>query len=230
MVTATVTAPAITFGSTTFGVGQNLQGPVSISLAATPPNPVTVTVTVSSTAVATIVSSTTPTVEGGNTVTFTNVSSTFVGTILVQGRAASGTTTVTAQAAGFADGTMTVTATPSGFILINLGNFTTTTAGANPRSRSPRRVSTPTTLNFELTQAIRGGFTASVPVTAVDQSGSGVGVITVSPLAFTANQTLADHGVRPGQRGHLVDLGRRAVRLRHTEQLPPDHRDRHAAP
>src|SRR4029453_18671811 len=60
VVTATVAAPAITFGSTTFGVGQNLQAPVSISLAATPPNPVTVTVTVSSTAVATIVSSTTP--------------------------------------------------------------------------------------------------------------------------------------------------------------------------
>ena len=189
VVTATVTAPAITFGSTTFGVGQNLQGPVSISLAATPPNPVTVTVTVSSTAVATIVSSTTPTVEGSNTVTFTNVSSTFVGTILVQGRAASGTTTVTAQAAGFADGTMTVTATPSGFTLINLGNFTTTTTGANATLQiTPARLN-PSTLNFELNQAIRGGFSISVPVTAVDQSGSGVGVITVSPLAFTANQS-----------------------------------------
>jgi hypothetical protein len=189
VVTATVTAPAITFGSTTFGVGQNLQGPVSISLAATPPNPVTVTVTVSSTAVATIVSSTTPTVEGSNTVTFTNVSSTFVGTILVQGRAASGTTTVTAQAAGFADGTMTVTATPSGFTLINLGNFTTTTTGANATLQiTPARLN-PSTLNFELNQAIRGGFSTSVPVTAVDQSGSGVGVITVSPLAFTANQS-----------------------------------------
>jgi len=189
VVTATVAAPAITFGSTTFGVGQNLQGPVSISLAATPPNPVTVTVTVSSTAVATIVSSTTPTVEGSNTVTFTNVSSTFVGTILVQGRAASGTTTVTAQAAGFADGTMTVTATPSGFTLINLGNFTTTTTGANATLQiTPARLN-PSTLNFELNQAVRGGFTISVPVTAVDQSGSGVGVITVSPLAFTANQS-----------------------------------------
>ena len=189
VVTATVTAPAITFGASTFGVGQNLQGPVSITLGATPPSPVTVTVTVSSTAVATIVNSTTPTVEGSNTVTFTNVSSSFVGTIMVQGRAASGTTTVTAQAAGFADDTMTVTATPSGFVLLNLGNFTTTTTGANATLQiTPARLN-PSTLNFELNQAIRGGFSTSVPVTEVDQSGSGVGVITVSPLAFTANQS-----------------------------------------
>ena len=138
-ITATVTAPTITFVSPRWASDRTCSRAVSIILGATPPSPVTVTVTVASTAVATIVGSATPTVEGSNTVTFTNVIVDLVGTVLVQGRAASGTTSVTAQAAGFADGVMTVTAQPSGFIF-NTGNFTTTTAGANATLRSLRRV------------------------------------------------------------------------------------------
>jgi hypothetical protein len=206
-ITATVTAPSISFSFSTLGIGQNLQQGVSIFLGATPPSPVTVTVTVASTAVATIVGSATPTVEGSNTVTFTNVISTSVGTVLVQGRAANGTTSITAQAPGFADGVMTVTAQPSGFIF-NTGNFTTT-AAANPVNISiaPARLNA-TTLNVEQVQPVRGGFTVDVPVTAATQTGSNVGTITTSPVRFTGNQSALNTQFDPNAVGtSLLTVG-----------------------
>ena len=111
-ITATVTAPNITIGSAT--VGRDLQEGVSISLGATPPSPVTVTVTSNNGAIATITKD--GTVAGGTSLTFTNVTSTTVGTIFVQGRGL-GSTTLTVQAAGYNDGTSNITVDPSGFIL-----------------------------------------------------------------------------------------------------------------
>lgn len=186
-ITATVTAPAISFGLTNVLVGRDLQQQVSINLGVTPPSPVTVTVSVASTAVATLVPSTTATVAGTATVTFSNVTTAFVGNIFVQGRAESGTTTMTVQAPGYADGEATITARPSGFITSS-GNFTTTVGGVNAGIQvHPARLN-PTTLNFEATQPLRGGATASVPVAAADVTGGpGVGTITTSPVVFNGN-------------------------------------------
>jgi hypothetical protein len=120
-------------------------------------------------------------------VSFSNVTTASVGSIFVQGRAASGTTTMTVQAPGYADGGATITARPSGFITSN-SDFATTLAAVNVGLQiHPARLN-PTTLNFEATQPLRGGATASVPVTAVDVSGGpGVGTITTSPVIFNGN-------------------------------------------
>jgi hypothetical protein len=185
MISAAVTAPAINLGFTNLLVGRDLQDAVFITLAATPPSPVTVTVRVTSTAIATI--TTDGTVAGGDTVIFNNVTTTSVGTIFVQGRAI-GSTTVTAQAPGYADGVGTVTAQPSAFVIIS-GSFTTTAGAANTSIQINSARLDPTTLNFAGNQQVRGGVTVNVPVTAADQpGGTGVGTITTSPVIFTGSQ------------------------------------------
>jgi hypothetical protein len=182
---ATVTAPPINFSTTNIQVGRDLQQQFTVTLGATPPSPVTVTVRVASTAVATI--TTDGTVAGGDTVTFTNIASTFVGNFFVQGRASSGSTALSAKAPGFADGAGTVTGQPSGFIINSPGNFTTTTAAANTNIQIVSVRLNPITLNTEVSQVVRGGATVDVPVTATTVTGSGVGSITTSPVRFTAN-------------------------------------------
>src|SRR5262249_42621838 len=124
-ITASVTAPNISIGNVT--VGRDLQTSVGISLTATPPSPVTVIVTSNAGSIATITKD--HTLEGGTTLTFTNVTTTSVGTIFVQGRAL-GSTTLTVQAPGYNDGTGNVAVDPSGFYL-NASNITTTTFSPN---------------------------------------------------------------------------------------------------
>ena len=122
--TIMVTAPMIQVNNITTGV--SLDGSLNIFLPQTPPNPVTVTVTSSSPTLATI--STSPTVVGTQTVVFTNVTSTNVGTIYVQGQAL-GTAQLTETAPGYIDGSSTITIQPSGFAFYyGKPNFTTTVA------------------------------------------------------------------------------------------------------
>jgi hypothetical protein len=159
-----------------------------------------VTVTVGATAVATIASS--ATVAGGNTVTFTNVTTSFVGNVFVQGRASSGTTTLTVQAPGYADLVTTITARPSGFIINSPGSFITTAGAGNTNIQiTPARLN-PTTLNWEANEQVRGGLTVNVTVTATDQSGGpGVGTITTSPVVFTGGNTLQTTQFDPAAAG-----------------------------
>ncbi len=161
-----------------------------------------------STAIATIVSSANATLDGSNTVTFTNVTSTNVGTFVVQARTASGGTTITAQAAGYADGVLSVTTQPSGFIINSPGNFTTTAGAVNTSIQIVAARLNANTLNFEVAQPVRGGLTVSVPVTAVAQSGSGVGTITTSPLVFSGNQSALSTQFDPAAAGtSLISVG-----------------------
>jgi uncharacterized repeat protein (TIGR01451 family) len=184
----TVAAPTISFSTTNVQVGRDLQQVVNVFLQAPPPSPVTVTVTVASTAVATI--TTDGTLAGGTTVTFTNVTSTFAGSLFVQGRVSSGTTSLTVQAPGYADGVVPVTAQPSGFI-INTGDFATTAGAGNTTIQILSAALNPATLNAQFFQAVRGGLSVNVPVTAADLTGGpGVGTITTSPLTFT-NSTVS---------------------------------------
>ncbi len=153
-IAATVSAPDISIGSVT--VGRDLQTTTAISLAAAPPSPVTVTVTSNDAGLATI--TTNGTIAGGTTLTFTNVTSTSVGTITVQGRAL-GSTTITVRAPGYNDGTGSVAIQPSGFYLAS-SDFTTTAFAANtPVSVSAARLD-PTTLNVVQAQAVRGGLSS----------------------------------------------------------------------
>jgi hypothetical protein len=105
----------------------------------------------------------------------------------VQGRAATGTTALSAKTAGFADGASTVTAQPSGFIINSPGNFTTTAGAVHSNIQIVSVRLNPTTLNTDVSQVVRGGVTVNVPVTATTLTGSGVGTITTSPVVFNAN-------------------------------------------
>src|SRR5260221_10908516 len=120
------------------------------------------------------------TLEGGTTLTFTNVTTTSVGTIFVQGRAL-GSTTLTVQAPGYNDGTSNVAVDPSGFYL-NGSNFTTTAHSANTTLTVSAARLNPTTLNVALGQELRGGLsTVNVAVTSSDPT---VGTIVNSPAVF----------------------------------------------
>jgi hypothetical protein len=188
-ITATVAAPTINVGFTNLLVGRDLQDAVFVSLGVTPPSPVTVTVRVTSTAIATL--STSSTVAGTDTITFNNVATTSVGTIFLQGRAL-GSTTVTVQAPGYADDTGTVTVVPSGFI-INTNSFSTTAGAGNSNIQIQSARLDPSTLNFSLTQQVRGGLAVQVPVTAEDQTGGpGVGRIVASPITINGGQFSAN--------------------------------------
>ena len=123
--TVTVTAPVIQIGNITTAV--KLDGSMNIYLPQTPPNPVTVTVTSSSPTLATL--STDPTVVGTSTLVFTNVTSTNVGTIYVQGQGL-GTAQLTESAPGYIDGSSTITVQPAGFAFY-YGNANFTTSVAN---------------------------------------------------------------------------------------------------
>src|SRR5581483_868621 len=187
----TVTTAGISLSDVT--VGRDLQQTVNISLAATPPSPVTVTITSANGGISSITRD--GTVEGGTVVTFTNVTTTNVGTLVVQGRAL-GTTTLTAQASGYSDATSTVTVDPSGFIL-NAGDFSTTAQAANSSVRIDASRLQPVTLNYAGTQPLRGGITASVVVSSSDPS---VGTVT-SPIVFGSGDSVQNTVFNPSSPG-----------------------------
>jgi hypothetical protein len=142
---------------------------------------VTVTVVSNAPGLATI--STDPLQAGsGGPITFTNVSTTGVGSIYVHGRGL-GSTTLTVQAAGYNDGISVVNVHPSGFI-INTGSFTTTTLAPNSNiSVIPVRLH-PTTLQWQSNQPVRGGLSVTVNLTNETPA---VGVLTSSSLTFQPN-------------------------------------------
>jgi hypothetical protein len=189
-VTGTVTAPAATVASAT--VGENLQQLVTVSLAATPPAPVDVTVTIDDDAVALL--STNATAAGSNSVTFPGVTSASVGSFYVQGLA-QGSATMTVTATGYSTGTGSVDVWPSGFYISNpAATFTTNTFAANVLVRVWSVRLNPANLNYSTTQPLRGGFTVGVPVTSSDPS---VGTITVSPVTFSGNDSWIDTAFDP---------------------------------
>jgi hypothetical protein len=176
-----VTAPAINVSSSAT-VGLNLQLSLSIFLQNAPPNPVTVAATSPNAAIAAVTSD--PTVVGGATATFPNVTGTFVGTLTLQGMSLN-TTQIKLQAAGYTDAFINVTVNPSGFIINSPGNFTTS-VGSNTSIQITPAMLTPTTLNWNGNQTLRAGMTVSLNVTS---SNAAVGTISTSPLTFPGNSS-----------------------------------------
>jgi hypothetical protein len=194
-ITATVTTPAIIVANASTGV--NLENGTSINLPVAPPTPVTVTVTSSGPEIATI--SNTGTLVGGTTLTFTNVTSTNVGYIYVQGQTA-GTTTLTVSAPGYTTGTGTITVQPSGFVFYYTNSFSTTTV-SSPTSLTVYTASlTPGTLTVsQVALALNpGSATIQVPVTS---SAMAVGTISASPIAFAAGATSGTTSFLPAAAG-----------------------------
>jgi hypothetical protein len=182
-ITATVSAPNSSIGNAT--VGANMQTSVNVSLATAPPSAVTVTVTSNGPSIATISKS--ATVVGGTSLTFTNVTSTNVGTVYVQGQTV-GTTTVTVAAPGYNNANGNITVMPSGFVINpSQGPISTTT------------LSTPTTVTLEpailnpgvLTYAGPGQLNPGIGPfgVAFTSSNTSVGTITTSPVVFNPSDS-----------------------------------------
>ncbi len=196
--TATVTAPVLSVSNVI--TGANLQSSISVTLPVAPPNPVTVTVTSNGPAIATISKS--GTVVGGTTLTFTNVTSSGnLPTIYVQGQT-TGTTTITASAAGYTNGVGNVTVYPSGFTFA--GSYSgglNTTATATPTTLTIYpTILNPGTLTYYTTNVTvnpgLGG--TSVPLTS---SNTSVGTITTSPLIFNGNESYMQTTFKPAAAG-----------------------------
>jgi hypothetical protein len=178
-ITATVSAPAIRFSVTSATTGRDLQRALSVRLEAAPPSPVDVTVSVASDAIALVSDS--QTAAGSTSVTFPAVTSTFVGTLYVQGLAV-GDTELRAQAAGYVDANLPVAVEKSGFFISNpFEGFDFDVSGPDQLVRLRSAVLNRTTELFVAEQEPRGGIAIDVEVTSSD---TGVGVITLSPVTF----------------------------------------------
>ncbi len=194
-ITATVTAPAIAENNLLTGV--NLQTSTGIYLPVAPPSPVTVTVTSNGPAIAVISSS--GTVVGGTTLTFTNVSSTYIGTIYVQGLTA-GNTTYTVSAPGYTSGTATITSDLSGFAYYGVPNFSTTTLSTPSGIAVYTAALNPQTMNVDqfFLPVSPGVAPISVSITS---SNTSVGTITTSPVIFNPGDTGQSTTFQPGTAG-----------------------------
>ncbi len=115
--------------------------------------------------------------------TFTNVSSTFVGNIYVQGRSL-GSTTLNVQASGYNDGSSNVQVDPSGFYIVNSIDFSIDVNAANRNIHIRSARLNPTTLNTATGQVVRGGLTVNV---ALANSNSTAGTIVMNPVVFPSN-------------------------------------------
>jgi thiamine biosynthesis lipoprotein ApbE len=186
--TATVTSPNLNFQTTNVVVGKDLQTVNRVNLVEAPLAPTDITVTVASESAALL--STDQFAVGSKSITFTGVTSTATQTFYVQGLD-QGTTTVTAQAAGYNDRQASVSVTASGFHLssgnagtVNSGDFTTTTLSGN-RTMSVHAYQINANNTRGGRQELRPG---RDPVEiAVSSSDPSVGTITVDPVTFTAN-------------------------------------------
>jgi hypothetical protein len=177
---ATVSAPGISVSDSFTGI--NLETPLGIYLQQTPPNPITVTVKSNGPLIAVL--SNGATVTGTGTLTFTNVTTSNVGTIYVQGLT-EGATTLKVTAPGYTDGDANIKVDPSGFsFYYNNSSSFTTSVGANPTQLTVYPVAlvhgtlTPDTYNSLYVSPQAG--TVNVPITS---SAPTVGTV-VSPLVF----------------------------------------------
>ena len=194
--TATVRPPRIFInGGNDQTVGFDLQNTVNVSLEVAPPNPVVVTIDSSSGTISTITIN--PTVAGGTNVTFNNVTTTFAGSIVVQGRSLGGTV-LTGKAPGYSDSVIKVTVNPSGFTFNPNGfssfNFTTSVGQADTPLFFLAAILDPITLNFAGSGSVRGGLTVNLPITSSDGT---VGTITMSPVAFPSNTSSGSAAFHP---------------------------------
>jgi hypothetical protein len=198
---ATVQTPAIVAPSDTTGV--HLQNTVYISLPATPPTGITVTVTITPSQVGTAVAATlskSATVAGVTTQTFTNVTSGNVGSLFVQGQIA-GTATITVSAPGYVTGTNTITVQPSGFAYYygNDNNTTTSFSGPITLYVYPFLLDGNKAITGYPSYTINPGVgPVTVPLT---NSSDAVGTISTTSLTFNTNDNYQQFTFQPVSAG-----------------------------
>jgi hypothetical protein len=183
----------ITVGAVTTGAG--LSQSSYISLPVNPSTPITVTVTSSNPAVATL--STNPNTVGTASVTFTNVTSSNVGYIYLQGQK-QGAATLTVSAPGYTTGTGTGTVDLTGFVFnsYNSGSFSTYTYSGTTSETLYTAVYDPVSGNaVAYTLPLNPGIASvSVPVTS---SNTAVGTIVTSPVVFGPQSSSASTNFQP---------------------------------
>ena len=192
-ISATVTAPQLSAINATTGAGVYISS--GFSLPQTPPNPVTVTITLSNPAVA--VFSTGSGVLGSNgTLTFTSITGS-VPTFYIQGLTV-GSTTITVSAPGYINSTGTITVDPVSLVLYT-GNFSTTTFSSTTSVAVYLVILNPTTLNplyycgLSIGCYLNPGTSTSIPLAS---SATAVGTVT-SPLTFAAGSYVANSTFTP---------------------------------
>ena len=194
----TVTAPQISVNDVETGL--KMQTAMYIYLPQTPPNAVNVTVTSNGGQIALI--STDGTVTGGNSVTFSNVTTTSVGYIYVQGQAI-GATTLTVSAPGYLNGNANITVDPSGFAFPYASSFNTSaTSGPTSLDVYPVSLTRGTLTVISYSVSLAPGFTnVDVPVTSSDTT---IGTITTSPVTFTPNASSEQTSFQPVATGNTT--------------------------
>jgi len=200
-VQAQVNATTLSIQQTDLTVGQNLQTSAFVTLVGTAPAG-GLTVNVTSNDPSKLLLSTDPTAAGTQSIQLSVAGGgRQTPTFYVQALANSGSATYTASANGFGSATQTVNFGPSGFVLASpfgLGaNFFTTTGAANSTLTVFSGL-LDSSNNFVVAQSLRGGTTASVPVTSANTS---VGTITVSPVTVSggsSSSTTAFHPIANG--------------------------------
>jgi len=189
-----VTAPAIFLTNLT--IGNNLQTFMNVTLGAVPPSPISVTITTNPTQ---LLLSQTGTDAGSSSVTFTNVTSNFVGALYVYSLQSSGTAQINATATGYANGSATITTVPSGFIINFPGVINTTTFSGPTAVQVTPAALTPGTLTYAGNQTLRPGigpFSISLSLT-----GGTPGTLTPSTLTFNGGNSFQNSSFQPTSAG-----------------------------
>lgn len=181
IITATVTAPPINVQTTNLVTGNNLEVSTYTYLSVNPPAPVTVTVTSSNPAVATVSQS--ATTVGTTSIAFTGIANGATLSYFVQGQSV-GTTTLTVSAPGYASTTINVSVDPSGFIIAAPGNFTTTTASTNTTITFQPAILSPGILTVIGTGSLNPGI-GTVGL-SVGSTSPQIGTLSPGTLNFTA--------------------------------------------
>ncbi len=196
-ITATVTSSGINVTAMT--LGRNLQQALLWSLQSPAPAG-GLNVTITSLDPSSVLLSTSATAAGGASVTVpVAAGSTTSGTqVYVQALASSGTANLQVTATGFGDGNGVVTLVPSGFIINTPSVINTTTLAANSNVQiTPARLN-PMTLAWVQNQAMRGGFSVSVPLTSTDPA---VGVMVPTAAAFAGGTSAVSVQFDPNNAG-----------------------------
>ena len=180
-----------------FEVGKNMQvNPVVIF---TPAPAAGTVVSITSSDAAKLLLSTSPTVAGSGSLSYTMAGGAAIGDLQAQALAGSGAATVTVSAPGYASATATATLRPSGFVITN-PDFNTVVGDADTTVTVAARM-----LNEALAPTaagqVRGGFSVNVSVTSSDPA---VGTIVVNPVTLAGGSSTAATSFHPVAGGSTV--------------------------